>query len=177
MWRVDWKIICGFLTACKAAGRVCVGIPTLLPLCSRVNCTLSLAWWDPKKRILPCHVRLLIYRNCKIINWCFCKPLNPGGSEGKASACNAGDLGSITGLGRSPQEGEGNPLQCSSWRIPWTEEPGGLQSMGLLRVGHDWATSLSLSNLPVLQNQKQKNKPPPKANKKLNRFFKNIWSS
>ena len=28
------------------------------------------------------------------------------------------------------------------WRIPWTEEPGGLQSMGSLRVGHDWATSL-----------------------------------
>ena len=31
-----------------------------------------------------------------------------------------------------------------AWRIPWTEEPGGLQSMGLLRVRHDWATSLSL---------------------------------
>ena len=29
-----------------------------------------------------------------------------------------------------------------AWRIPWTEEPGRLQSMGLLRVGHDWATSL-----------------------------------
>ena len=31
-----------------------------------------------------------------------------------------------------------------AWRIPWTEEPGGLESMGSLRVGHDWATSLSL---------------------------------
>ena len=31
-----------------------------------------------------------------------------------------------------------------AWKIPWTEEPGGLQSMGLLRVGHAWATSLSL---------------------------------
>ena len=31
-----------------------------------------------------------------------------------------------------------------AWKIPWTDEPGGLQSMGLLRVGHDWATSLSL---------------------------------
>ena len=30
-----------------------------------------------------------------------------------------------------------------AWRIPWTEEPGRLQSMGLQRVGHDWATSLS----------------------------------
>ena len=34
-----------------------------------------------------------------------------------------------------------------TWKIPWTEEPGGLQSMGSLRVGHDWATSLSLSYL------------------------------
>ena len=36
---------------------------------------------------------------------------------------------------------------CSStlaWKVPWAEEPGGLQSMGLLRVGHDQATSLSL---------------------------------
>ena len=31
-----------------------------------------------------------------------------------------------------------------AWKIPWMEKPGGLQSMGLLRVGHDWATSLSL---------------------------------
>ena len=31
-----------------------------------------------------------------------------------------------------------------AWKIPWTEEPGGLQSLGSLRVGHDWATSLSL---------------------------------
>ena len=31
-----------------------------------------------------------------------------------------------------------------AWRIPWTEEPGGLQSMGSLRVSHDWVTSLSL---------------------------------
>ena len=37
----------------------------------------------------------------------------PGGSEGKASACNAGDLGSIPGSGRSPGEGNGNPHQSS----------------------------------------------------------------
>ena len=37
----------------------------------------------------------------------------PGGSDGKESACNAGDLGSIPGLGRSPGEGNGHPLQCS----------------------------------------------------------------
>ena len=38
----------------------------------------------------------------------------PSGSDGKASACNVGDLGSILGLGRSPGEGNGNPLQYSS---------------------------------------------------------------
>ena len=32
-----------------------------------------------------------------------------------------------------------------AWKIPWTEKPGRLQSVGLQRVGHDWATSLSLS--------------------------------
>ena len=42
----------------------------------------------------------------------------------KASAWNAGDPGSISGLGRSPGEGNGNPLQYSCWRIPWREEPG-----------------------------------------------------
>ena len=38
----------------------------------------------------------------------------PGGSDGKESACNTGDLGSIRELGRSPGEGNGNPLQYSS---------------------------------------------------------------
>ena len=42
----------------------------------------------------------------------------PGGSDGKASACDAGDLGSIPGLGRSPGEGNGNPLQYSCLENP-----------------------------------------------------------
>ena len=42
----------------------------------------------------------------------------PGGSDGKVSACNAGDLGSIPGLGRSPGEGNGNPLQYSHLENP-----------------------------------------------------------
>ena len=44
-------------------------------------------------------------------------------------------------------EGNGNPLQYSCLENPWTEEPGGLQSMRSQRVGHDWATSLSLFTL------------------------------
>ena len=54
----------------------------------------------------------------------------PCSSVSKESACNAGDPGSIPGLGRSPGEGNGNPLHILAWEIPWTEEPGGLQSMG-----------------------------------------------
>ena len=42
----------------------------------------------------------------------------PGGSDGKESTCNAGDLGSIPGLGRSPGEGHGNPLQYSRLENP-----------------------------------------------------------
>ena len=101
----------------------------------------------------------------------------PGHSAGKESTCNAGDIGSIPGWGRSPGEGIGYLLQYSwaslmaqlvknlpamweswipslgweerleegmathssilAWRIPWTEEPGGLQSMRLQRVRHD----------------------------------------
>ena len=44
----------------------------------------------------------------------------PCGSAGKESSCNVGDLGSIPGLGKSPGEGKGYPLQYSAWGIPWT---------------------------------------------------------
>ena len=54
-------------------------------------------------------------------------------------------VGTINGMDLTEagnEEGSGNPLQYFSWRIPWTEEPGGLQSMGSQRVRHDWATTL-----------------------------------
>ena len=52
-----------------------------------------------------------------------------------ANAGDAGDAGSIPGFGRSPEEGNGNPLQYSCLEnSTWTEDPGGLQSMGLQRV-------------------------------------------
>ena len=67
----------------------------------------------------------------------FCFICFPGGLDGKASACNVGDLGSIPGWGRSPGEGNGNPLQYPCLKMPWMEEPGRLQSTGSQRVGHD----------------------------------------
>ena len=57
---------------------------------------------------------------------------------------NAGDTGYVDltpGLGRSPGEREmATDSRILAWKIPWTEEPGGIQSMGLQRVGRDGAT-------------------------------------
>ena len=67
----------------------------------------------------------------------------PGGSVIKNSPANAGDTGdasSIPGSGRFSGVGNGNPLQCSCLQNSWTEEPGGLQPMGLQRAGQDLAT-------------------------------------
>ena len=61
----------------------------------------------------------------------------PGGSDGKGSACNAGDLGSIPGSGKSPEKEMATHSSTLAWKIPWMEEPGMLQSMGSQRVGHD----------------------------------------
>ena len=61
----------------------------------------------------------------------------------KNPPANAGDdtghMGLIPGLGRSHRGGNGNPLlfHILAWKIQWTEEPGGLQSIGLQRVRHD----------------------------------------
>ena len=63
----------------------------------------------------------------------------PGGSDGKASACNVGDVGSIPGLGRSPGGGNGNPLQYSCLENPMDR---GVRQTTLHGVGRDRATSL-----------------------------------
>ena len=49
-----------------------------------------------------------------------------GGSDSKEPTCNAGDPGSILGLGRSPGKAMATHSSIPAWRIPWTEEPGGL---------------------------------------------------
>jgi len=53
-----------------------------------------------------------------------------GGSDGKESACNVGDLSSNPGSGRSPGEGNVTHSRILAWRIPWTEELGGLSPWG-----------------------------------------------
>ena len=63
----------------------------------------------------------------------------PGGSDGKDSACNPRDLCSIPRLNHL-EEGMVAHSSILAWRIPWTEEPGGLQCMGSKRVEHDRET-------------------------------------
>ena len=80
---------------------------------------------------------------CVYIYMCVCVYTHIKGFPGDTVVnnhlpANVGDEGLIPGWGRSP--GEGNMAICSNifaWRIPWTEEPGGLQSMGSQRAGHD----------------------------------------
>ena len=63
-------------------------------------------------------------------------------SGGKESTCKVGDLGSIPGLGRSPEGGRINSSQIflPGESPPWTEEPGGVQAMGSQRLRHDLVT-------------------------------------
>ena len=55
----------------------------------------------------------------------------PGGSVAKTLPANSGDTGSIPDLKISPGEGNGNHSSVFAWEIPWMEDPGRLQSMGL----------------------------------------------
>ena len=64
-------------------------------------------------------------------------PVFPGDLAVKNLPADAGDMGSIPGLGRSPGVGNGNSLQYSCLNIPRTEKPRGLQSIGLQGAGHD----------------------------------------
>ena len=61
----------------------------------------------------------------------------PSSSAGKESTCNAGDMGSISGLGRSPGEGNGNPLQYSCLENPMDRRTWQATVHGVARVGHD----------------------------------------
>ena len=75
----------------------------------------QLTWQDgPQLLKLSC---ILVAINMEGLPWCL---------KQKGSSCSTGDPGSISGLGRCLGEGNGYPLQYSCWRIPWTEESGGL---------------------------------------------------
>ena len=96
----------------------------------------------------------------------------PCSSVGKESSCNAGDLCLIAELGRSPGEGNGNPLQYSCLGNPCAEEPGRLQSMEFSRQEYwsglpfpcpgDLPNSAIKPRFPVLQGDSLPSEPPGK---------------
>ena len=63
--------------------------------------------------------------------------VNQCGSDSKEFSCSVGGPGLIPALGRSLEKGMETHSSILAWRIPWTEEPGGLQSMESQRVGHN----------------------------------------
>ena len=80
-----------------------------------------------KEGRVPISQTLQVWTWSRLVTWGF-----PGSSDGKESACSAGDLGSIPGLGRSPGEGNGNPLQYLRLKNPMDRGAWwALQSMGL----------------------------------------------
>ena len=72
-----------------------------------------------------------------------------------ADAGDARDTGSIPGLGRPPGEGNGNPSSILAWRIPWTEDPSGLWSIGSHRVRDDLVTNNTSIPQPVRSGGEQ----------------------
>ena len=105
----------------QEGGNKCIGIADSLHCTAETSITLQSNYIPIKK----------FFKNIMImIDF-------PGGSDGKASVYNAGDPGSIPGLGRSSGKGNGNPLQYYCLENLWTEELDRLQSMGSQRVGHD----------------------------------------
>ena len=77
--------------------------------------------------LAPC-----FYGASQVTQWWKSLPANAG------NAGEARDTSSILGLGRSPGEGDGNPLQYPCLENPMDREPSGLQSIGLQRVRHNW---------------------------------------
>ena len=73
----------------------------------------------------------------------------------KNSPANSGDLGSIPGWGRSFGRGNGTPLQYSCLRIPWTEKPDRLQSMGSQRAGHNLVIKPKKKNCTIIYMKHQ----------------------
>ena len=87
--------------------------------------------WDKRQ--------FFVVYNCPTYNRIYSIPYRgfPGNSVGKESACRAGGLGSIAGSGRSPGEGNGNPLQYSCLENPMDREAWRATVHGVARVGHN----------------------------------------
>ena len=120
----------------------------LLRVCLQVNWRdrkhFGLHYWERVKKKNKKHTGFMSVMALYVC--CF-----PSGLLVTNPTTNAEDVGLIPGLGRSPREGNGNPLLYSSLETPWTEEAGGLQSMGWQRVRHCWAPERAGMHTPFFQ--------------------------
>ena len=94
-------------------------------------------WVTASPRVMPTAVSVTSSGGSKI--W-FLQRNCPRSSVSKESACNAGDLGSISGLGRSPGEGNGNPLHDSCLKNPMDRGACQATVFGVTIVEHNWVT-------------------------------------
>ena len=105
----------------------------ILLVCSKVGIQIDMIKLRVQKLIFTFMVNWLLIRIPRQLGF-------PGGARDKESACQCRsirDLGSIPGGEDPPEESMATHSSITAWRIPWIEEPGGLQSMGSRRVGHD----------------------------------------
>ena len=78
----------------------------------------------------------------RAVGWSFSQGVTVDEPGAASPVASAGDVGSAPWVGKIPLEKEtATHSSILSWEIPWAEEPGGLQSMGSQRVGHDRATN------------------------------------
>ena len=123
------------------------------------------------KKQLLCHLHLInawLYGSTpKCLNrvsWCCLSTTGfPSDSDVKESAYHAGDVGSIPRSGRFPGGRNGTHFSILAWKIPWTEEPGGLQTMGCKKLDTiEWLTFSLFWKVRICQRlQRKKNIDPP----------------
>ena len=89
------------------------------------------------------YLSLSMYFHCWSRKWLLIPVFVPGKFYGQRSLAGYSPW-DCNRVRHNFREGNGTHSRTLAWKIPWTEEPGGLQSVGSRRVGHDWATSLSL---------------------------------
>ena len=93
----------------------------------------------------------------------------------KKLTANAGDPGLILGSGRSLEKEMATHSSILAWRIPWTEEPGGLRSMVLQKVRHDWATNTFIF-FPLLASRLHLEVPQVPQTHDQHRISLSTWS-
>jgi len=93
--------------------------------CKELDMTEWLNWYWNRSNYKSSYLIVILWWLIKYI-WLLSKLCTPSSSDGKESACNAGDPGSIPGSGRPPGEGNAINFSILAWRIPWTVKPGGL---------------------------------------------------